>query len=51
MAQLDTIYSEEALMLDRYKQRVNTGIRQCQQGECISLEALSQELGYNYADL
>ena len=41
----------EALTLEQYRKRVNTGIEQCMRGESISLEDLSKELGYNYADL
>jgi hypothetical protein len=41
----------DALTREQYKQRINAGIEQCQQGESISLEALSKELGYEYADL
>lgn len=41
----------EPLTLDQYQKRVNTGIEQCIRGESISLEELSKELGYNYADL
>ncbi|GHT50502.1 hypothetical protein FACS189440_18040 [Bacteroidia bacterium] len=41
----------DALTREQYKQRINTGIEQCKQGESISLEVLSKELGYEYADL
>jgi hypothetical protein len=41
----------KALTRDQYKKRVNAGIEQCMRGESISLEDLSKELGYNYADL
>jgi len=41
----------EALTLEKYRKRVQTGIEQCMRGESISLEDLSKELGYNYADL
>jgi len=41
----------QALTRDEYKRRVNVGIEQCMKGENISLEELSKELGYNYADL
>ena len=41
----------KALTQEQYQKRVNTGIEQCMRGESISLEELSKELGYNYADL
>ncbi|MCL2651759.1 MAG: hypothetical protein FWD60_12160 [Candidatus Azobacteroides sp.] len=41
----------EALTREQYQKRVNTGIEQCMIGKSISLEELSKELGYNYADL
>ncbi|MDR1274462.1 MAG: hypothetical protein LBK12_07920 [Odoribacteraceae bacterium] len=41
----------QALTREEYKKRVNTGIEQCMRGESTSLEELSEELGYNYADL
>ena len=41
----------EALTLEKYRKRVQTGIEQCIKGESISLEDLSRELGYKYADL
>ena len=41
----------EALTLEKYRKRVHAGIEQCMRGESISLEDLSKELGYNYADL
>ena len=41
----------EALTSEQYKKRVTVGIEQCIKGESISLEDLSKELGYNYADL
>jgi hypothetical protein len=55
---VESIYSEivllpngKTLTRDQYKKRVNAGIEQCMRGESISLEDLSKELGYNYADL
>jgi hypothetical protein len=41
----------KALTCEQYKKRVHFGIEQCERGESISLEDLSLELGYNYADL
>jgi hypothetical protein len=41
----------EALTYEQYNKRVNAGIEQCMRGESISLEELTKELGYNYADL
>jgi hypothetical protein len=41
----------KALTREQYQKRVNAGIEQCIRGESISLEDLSRELGYNYADL
>ncbi|MDR2466419.1 MAG: Rpn family recombination-promoting nuclease/putative transposase [Prevotellaceae bacterium] len=41
----------EALTGERYRTRVNAGIEQCMNGESISLEDLSKELGYDYGDL
>ena len=41
----------ESLTSEQYKRQVNIGIEQCVKGESISLEDLSKELGYNYADL
>ena len=41
----------EPLTLEQYQKRVNAGIEQCIKGESISLEDLSKELGYMYADL
>jgi hypothetical protein len=41
----------EALTREQYRKRVHAGIEQCMRGESISLEDLSKELGYNYADL
>jgi hypothetical protein len=41
----------EPLTGEQYRQRINAGIEQCRKGESISLEDLSKELGYNYADL
>ena len=41
----------EALTREQYRKRVNTGIEQCKRNESISLEDLSKESGYNYADL
>ena len=41
----------EALTREQYRKRVQAGIEQCKRGESISLEDLSKELGYNYADL
>ena len=41
----------ESLTREQYKKRVHAGIEQCMRGESISLEDLSKELGYNYADL
>ena len=41
----------KAITREQYRKRVNTGIEQCKRNESISLEDLSKELGYNYADL
>ena len=41
----------KALTREQYQKRVNAGIEQCMKGESTSLEELSKELGYNYADL
>ncbi|MDR3260672.1 MAG: hypothetical protein LBT78_02425 [Tannerella sp.] len=41
----------KALTSEQYKKRVNAGIAQCKKGESTDLEALSKELGYDYADL
>ena len=41
----------KALTREQYQKRVNAGIEQCMRGESISLEELSKELGYKYADL
>ncbi|GHT41942.1 hypothetical protein AGMMS49965_12550 [Bacteroidia bacterium] len=41
----------EALTYEQYKQRVNTGIMQCERGQSTSLEDLCVKLGYNYADI
>jgi hypothetical protein len=41
----------EPLTMQQYKKRVQTGIEQCANSQKISLEELSAELGYNYADL
>jgi len=41
----------KALTQEQYQKRVNIGIEQCIRGESIGLEELSEELGYNYADL
>jgi len=41
----------KALTREQYQNRVNVGIKQCMRGESISLEELSKELGYNYAEL
>jgi len=41
----------KALTHDQYLKRVNAGIEQCMRGESTGLEELSEELGYNYADL
>ena len=41
----------EPLTHKQYKKRVNAGILQCLREEGISFENLSNELGYNYADL
>jgi len=43
--------NNEPLTLMQYRKRVTAGIEQCIKGESISLEDLSKELGYNYADL
>ena len=43
--------NNEALTIEQYRKRVNAGIEQCMKGESIGLEKLSNELGYNYADL
>jgi hypothetical protein len=39
------------LSCEQYQRRINDGIEQCVKGESVSLEDLSKELGYNYADL
>jgi len=39
------------LTREQYQKRLHVGIEQCARGECVSLEELSKELGYNYADL
>jgi len=41
----------KALTREQYQKRVNVGIEQCMRGESTDLKALSEELGYNYADL
>ena len=41
----------KALTQEQYQKRVNVGIEQCMRGESVSLEELSKELGYDYADL
>ena len=41
----------DALTHEQYIMQVNAGIKQCLAGESISLEDLSKELGYHYADL
>jgi hypothetical protein len=41
----------EALTLEKYRKRVREGFEQCMKGESVSIEDLSEELGYNYADL
>ena len=41
----------EPLTQEQYRKRVSAGIEQCMRGQSISLEDLSKELGYNYADL
>jgi hypothetical protein len=41
----------DALTRKQYKQRLNAGIEQCRRKESVSLEKLSQELGYEYANL
>jgi len=41
----------KTLTREQYKNRVTAGIEQCMRGESISLEELSKELGYSYADL
>jgi len=41
----------KSLTHEQYRNRVRAGIEQCMKGESISLENLSEELGYNYADL
>ena len=41
----------KALTIEQYRKEVNAGIEQCIKGKSISLEKLSKELGYNYADL
>jgi hypothetical protein len=43
--------NNEPLTLMQYQKRVTASIEQCIKGESISLEDLSKELGYNYADL
>ena len=43
--------NNEPLTLAQYQERVTAGIEQCMKGKSISLEDLSKELGYNYADL
>ena len=39
------------LTMAQYKQRVKAGIEQCINGQSVDLEVLTNELGYNYADL
>jgi hypothetical protein len=41
----------EALTIEQYVKRVNTGIEQCINGESIDFEELTTELGYNNAKL
>jgi len=41
----------KSLTNEQYQKRVQIGIEQCIRGESVSLEELSKELGYNYADL
>ena len=43
--------NNEPLTIEQYKIKVNMGIEQCKRGDSVSLEDLSDELGYNYADL
>ncbi|MDR3095279.1 MAG: hypothetical protein LBU62_11695 [Bacteroidales bacterium] len=41
----------EPLTQEQYKQRIANGITQCKSGQCTTLEQLSADLGYCYADL
>jgi len=43
--------SGRPLTKSQYQKLVNDGIRQCKEGKYTSLEQLSNDLGYNYADL
>ena len=43
--------SGQPLTKSQYQALVNEGIRQCKEGKYTSLEQLSEDLGYNYADL
>ncbi len=43
--------SGQPLTQSQYKKRVEEGILQCKEGKCTSLEQLSEELGYDDADL
>ena len=43
--------SGQPLTKSQYQQLVNEGIQQCKEGKYVSLEQLSEDLGYNYADL
>ena len=41
----------QALTIEKYRKRVKAGINQCIKGESISLQDVTEELGYIYADL
>jgi hypothetical protein len=41
----------EPLTIEQYQKRVHAAIEQCIKGESVTLEDLSEELGYIYADL
>ena len=43
--------SGQPLTKGQYQERVKAGILQCKEGKCTSLEQLSEDLEYNYADL
>lgn len=41
----------EPLTRSQYLERIDKGIAQCDTGKCKSLKQLSEDLGYNYAEL
>ena len=43
--------SGQPLTVSQYQRLVNEGILQCKEGNYLSLEQLSENLGYSYADL